>query len=205
MSQKGYFEPKSSASLEEAADEAVLVAAQQYPDLFSILVDRYQKPFLRLAERILMSKEEAEDAVQEAFIKIYRFSGQLRQAKDSKFKSWAYKIVFNTALTHYRKAKKRLGNTEYLDSFLYETLKDDDIEGEINSKILVKEILEKMPIELREVLELHYLTDLSYAEISAKKNITIPALKMKLFRARELFRRIMKDHNTPVSTQASTE
>ena len=201
MSQKSYFEPKTSASLEEAADEAVLVAAQEYPDLFGILVDRYQKPFLRLAERILNSKEEAEDSVQEALLKIYKFSGQLRKDKDSKFKSWAYKIVFNTALTHYRKAKKRLGDTEYLDAFLYETLKDDNIEAEINSKILVKEIMEKMPIELREVLELHYLKDLSYAQISERKNITIPALKMKLYRAREVFRKLLDDDKPKISTQ----
>ncbi len=189
MRSKSYFEPKTNVALEEAADEAVVVAANEYPELFSILVDRYQKPFLRLAERILNSKEEAEDAVQDAFLKIYRFSGQLRQEKDSKFKSWAYKIVFNTALTRYRKAKKRLGDMEYLDTFLYETLRDEDVESEINSKILVKEIMERMPEDFREVLELHYLKDLSYAEISAKKNITIPALKMKLFRAREIFRK----------------
>lgn len=201
MSQKSYFEPKSSVSLEEAADEAVLLAAQDYPDMFSILVDRYQRPFLRLAGRILISKEEAEDAVQESFLKIYRFSGQLRQEQNSKFKSWAYKIVFNTALTHYRKAKKRLGDTEYLDAFLYETLKDEDIEAEINSKILVKEVLEKMPLELREVLELHYLKDLSYAEISARKNITVPALKMKLFRAREIFRRLLNEDKPEASAQ----
>ena len=201
MSQKSYFEPKTSVSLEEAADEAVLVAAQEYPDLFGILVDRYQKPFLRLAERILNSKEEAEDSVQEALLKIYRFSGQLRKDKDSKFKSWAYKIVFNTALTYYRKAKKRQGDTEYLDAFLYETLKDDNIEEDINSKILVREVMEKMPIELREVLELHYLKDLSYDQISARKNITIPALKMKLYRAREVFRKLLDDNQSKISTE----
>lgn len=201
MNKKGYFEPKTSTSLEEAADEAVLLAAKDYPDLFGILVDRYEKAFLRLAERILNSKEEAEDAVQEAFLKIYRFSGQLRQDKDSKFKSWAYKIVFNTALTRYRKAKKRMGDTEYLETYLYETLKDENVEEEINSKILVKEVMERMPLELREVLELHYLKDLSYAEISEKKNMTIPALKMKLFRAREVFRKLLDENNPKASTQ----
>src|SRR3989339_2188792 len=103
-------------ALNQAKDEALLVASQEYPDLFSILVDRYQAAFLRFAGRILNSKEEAEDIVQESFLKIYRHADQLRSSPDSKFKSWAYKIVFNTAFTHYRKAKKRWGETEYLDT-----------------------------------------------------------------------------------------
>ncbi|MBI2609577.1 RNA polymerase sigma factor [Candidatus Giovannonibacteria bacterium] len=179
-------------AMEEATDEAILVAAKQFPDLFEILVERYQKPFLRMAGRILNSKEAAEDSVQEAFLKIYRFSDQLRQDNDSKFKSWAYRIVFNTALTHYRKTKRHAGETEYLDTMFYDVLKDKDIAGEMNSNILVKEILEKMPRDLRELLEMHYLKELSYAEISREKNITIPALKMRLFRARELFRKLLE-------------
>jgi RNA polymerase sigma factor (sigma-70 family) len=189
MTSKSQLEVKNKASLEEASDEIVLAAAEEYPDLFAVLMERYQKPFLRLAGRILNSKEEAEDVVQEAFLKIYRFSGQLREGADSKFKSWAYKIVFNTALTHYRKLKKRFGEEEYLDTFLYDVFKGKDVESEINASILVKEVLEKMPAELREVLELHYLKELPYAEIAEKKNITVPALKMKLYRARELFRK----------------
>jgi len=54
----------------------------------------------------------------------------------------------------------------------------------------LKEILAKMPNDFRELLELHYLEGLSYDQISEKKNITIPALKMRLFRARELFRNL---------------
>ena len=180
---------KDSASWWSATDEALLVASQEYPDLFGVLVERYQKPFLRLAFKVLNSREEAEDIVQEAFLKMYRNYSQLRQVEGSKFKSWAYKIVFNTALTHYRKAKKRMGETEYLDTLLYDVLKGKDVESEIYSRILVKEVLDTMPGDMRELIEMHYLEELSYEEIAAKKNLTIPALKMRLFRARELFRK----------------
>ena len=180
------------AKPQEAADELLLAACQEYPDLFAVLVERYQKPFLRLAARVLNSKEEAEDIVQESFLKIYRHADQLRSSPDSKFKSWAYKIVFNTAFTHYRKAKKRWGETEYLDTLLYDVLKGKDIEAEITSGILVKETFEKMPTDAKELLELHYLKELSYEEISRQKNMTIPALKMRLFRARDLFRRLIQ-------------
>lgn len=187
---KGILEARDARGDGAGSDEAILLASQENPDLFAVLVERYQRSFLRLAERILNSKEESEDTVQEAFLKMYRFAGQLRQAADSKFKSWAYKIVFNTALTHYRSAKKRAGTVEYLDTFLYESLQDENDEREeFDSKILVKGIFEKMPLEFRELLELHYLEGLSYAQISERKNITIPALKMRLFRAREAFRR----------------
>lgn len=177
-------------ALNQAKDEALLVASQEYPDLFSILVDRYQAAFLRFAGRILNSKEEAEDVVQEAFLKIYRHADQLQEGPNSKFKSWAYKIVFNTALTRYRSLKKRIGQVTYLDTFLYETLGSKDFQEDLDAEIFVKEILAKMPNDFRELLELHYLQGLSYDQISEKKNITIPALKMRLFRARELFRNL---------------
>ena len=169
-------------------DEILLAASTEYPDLFGILVERYQAAFLRFAGRILNSKEESEDIVQDAFIKIYRHANQLQEGPNSKFKSWAYKIVFNTALTKYRSLKKRSGEMTYLDTFLYETLGSKEFQENLDAEILVKEILAKMPDDFRELLEMHYLKGLSYEDISKRKNITVPALKMRLFRAREVFR-----------------
>ena len=174
--------------LQEEKDEALLALSQESPHFFAILVERYQPAFLRFAGRILNSKEDAEEVVQEAFLKIYRHADQLREGPGSKFKSWAYKIVFNTALTRYRNLKKRMGEVTYLDTFLYDTLGSEDFQDDLDAGILVKETLAKMPSDFRELLELHYLEGLSYAQISEKKQITLPALKMRLFRARELFR-----------------
>ena len=172
----------------EEKDEVLLAASTEYPDIFSVLVDRYQAAFLRFAGRILNSKEEAEDIVQDAFLKIYRHADQLQSGPNSKFKSWAYKVVFNTALTKYRTLKKRAGEMTYLDTFLYETLGSKEFQENLDAEIMVKEILAKMPEDFRELLEMHYLKGLSYEEISKQKDITIPALKMMLFRAREVFR-----------------
>jgi len=169
-------------------DEMLLAAASEYPDIFGILVERYQAAFLRFAGRILNSKEEAEDVVQDAFLKIYRHADQLQEGPNSKFKSWAYKVVFNTALTRYRALKKRSGEMTYLDTFLYETLGSKEFQENLDAEIMVKEILAKMPEDFRELLEMHYLKGLSYEQISKEKQITVPALKMRLFRAREVFR-----------------
>ena len=177
---------------EDLKDQEILNLALEDPSYFSILVDRYQVPFIRKAMGIVHTSEEAEDIVQETFTKIYRYAHKFKKQKGIEFKSWAYKIVFNTAFTHYRKAKKRWGETEYLDTLLYDVLKGKDIEAEITSGILVKETFEKMPTDAKELLELHYLKELSYEEISRQKNMTIPALKMRLFRARDLFRRLIQ-------------
>lgn len=182
-------------TLNETSDEILLAASLEYPDLFSILVDRYQAAFLRFAGRILNTKEEAEDVVQDSFMKIYRHADQLQDGPNSKFKSWAYKIVFNTALTRYRSLKRRSGEMTYLDTFLYETLGSREFQDNLDAEIMVKEILAKMPNDFRELLELHYLKGLSYDQISKEKNITIPALKMRLFRAREVFRNVAEGAN----------
>ena len=76
----------------------------------------------------------------------------------------------------------------YLDTFLYETLGSKEFQENLDAEIMVKEILAKMPEDFRELLEMHYLKGLSYEQISKEKQITVPALKMRLFRAREVFR-----------------
>jgi len=59
-------------SLEGLKDEVLLASAQESPHLFAILVDRYQAAFLRAAQRVVHRREDAEDIVQEAFLRIYK-------------------------------------------------------------------------------------------------------------------------------------
>src|SRR3990167_5396737 len=88
-------------------DEEILAASLEKPALFRILVDRYQDAFVRKALGIVRQKEEAEDIVQETFVKIY-FNGQKFKKYDGiEFKSWAYKILVNTAISRYRKISKK--------------------------------------------------------------------------------------------------
>jgi RNA polymerase sigma-70 factor (ECF subfamily) len=169
------------------SDESLLCFATDHPQVFELLVDRYHGLFYRIAHNVLHSKEDAEDTVQEAFVKIYRAAHQLRKDKDSSFKKWASAIVFRTALTKWRKLKKTWGTQEYLDTYAYDS-DQGSFTGNLDTKIMVKEAVAALPPDLREMIELHYLKDLSYEDISSRKGLTIGTIKMRLFRARNVLK-----------------
>src|SRR3989344_6212139 len=176
-------------------DEEILRLAIDDPSYFSILVDKYQIPFLRKAGSVIRNQEEAEDIVQETFTKIYRYGGNFKKQKGIEFKSWAYKILMNTTFTHYQKLKKTGANTEYLDPVLYEDKLEEnhDFAAIQDAKSMVAKVVDKMPEHLAKVLKLYYLEDKSYADICKIEKISIPTLKMRLFRAKRLFEKLSGD------------
>jgi RNA polymerase sigma-70 factor (ECF subfamily) len=173
-------------------DEEILRLAGDDPSYFTILVDKYQAAFLRKALGIVRNQEEAEDIVQEAFTKIYRYADNFKKQKGIEFKSWAYKILMNTSFTHYQKLKKSGANTEYLDPVLYEDAFEEkqDFASIQDAKTAVQEVITKMPEHLAKVLKLYYLEDRSYADICKIEKISTPTLKMRLFRAKRLFEKL---------------
>lgn len=179
-------------------DEEILALSQEDPAYFSFLVDKYKEAFLRAARGITHNLEEAEDIVQETFVKVYRYAGSFQKRPGIEFKSWAYRILINTSITHYQKLKKERGNTEYLDPVLYE---DNPVLSEHKNLGLEKDMKEsvakaigKMPEHLGRVLKLYYFDDMSYEEIAKAEKISMPALKMRIFRAKRVFKKIVGEN-----------
>lgn len=197
---KNYLRDHSAPNLEELKDEDVLRASADEPAVFEILVQRYQEPLLRAAMRVVRGREEAEDIVQEAFVKMYKNSGKFQKMEGIEFKSWAYKITINTAITHYRKLKR--GEFLAEDPSIFESPKEDrevfDTRFSLaaDAKSTVSEVLTKLPDHLRSVLGRYYLQDQSYKTIAKEENISIPTLKMRLFRAKKVFRKLLDENNT---------
>jgi RNA polymerase sigma-70 factor (ECF subfamily) len=188
-------------SQEHLEDEAVLKLSLEEPSHFSILIDRYQEAFLKAAFGIVRNRQEAEDIVQEAFTKIYINGRRFKKQPNARFKSWAYKILINTSFTHYQKLKRSGGKTEYLDSFSYRNEGEDlaaetaDFAAVCDAKEHVARVIGKMPEHLGRLLTLYYLEDLSYRTIASREQISMSTLKMRLFRAKRLFRKLSTDHD----------
>jgi RNA polymerase sigma factor (sigma-70 family) len=182
-------------------DEAILALSIKDPSHFSILIDRYEAAFLKTAFGVVRSREEAEDIVQETFTKIYVNAGRFKKQPDARFKSWAYKILMNTSFTHYQKLKKGGARTEYLDSFHYDedgetrgpVAETADLASASDAKAIVSQVIEKMPEHLGRLLRLYYLEDKSYQDIAHLEKISMSTLKMRLFRAKRLFRKLGVD------------
>src|SRR3989344_2439838 len=185
--------------LKEMPDEDILKKSVRNPALFSLLIDKYQLPFTRKALGIVHSQEEAEDIVQEVFTKIYLNAKKFKKQPGVEFKSWAWRILVNTALTHYRKVKKTFGDVSYLDELLANNedaealfAVEDNLDKDERTQH-VRETIGRMPGEAAELLKAHYADYRPYSEIARKHKISIGALKMKLFRARKVLKDIIKE------------
>lgn len=180
-------------------DEEILKLSLKDPSHFSALIDRYEESFMRAAFGIVHNRQEAEDIVQETFTKIYVNGRKFKKQPNVRFKSWAYKVLINTSFTHYQKQKKVGGKTEYLDNLLYDgdegaAFHKDENLGEISdARAQVGGILEKMPPHLGRLLKFYYLDDMSYQNIAEAEKISMSTLKMRLFRAKRLFKKLSLD------------
>lgn len=175
-------------------DEAVLRASIKKPSLFELLVNRYQDKFYKTAFGVVRHREIAEDIVQESFTKIYFKANSFRKIPGAGFKSWAYKIVLNTAFVHYRKIKRQRSLSVELEPKTYDILPDpraEDFKTDTELKDFVSGVMKQMPRHLQKVLNMYYLDGESYKNIAKKENTTISTIKMRIFRARKLFKKIL--------------
>lgn len=176
----------------ELTDEEVLKASAANPALFSLLVDRYQGPLLRAAMGIVRQREEAEDIVQESFTKMYLHAGKFEHQENASFKSWAYRIVINNAISHYRKIRRAREETVPLDPELYENLpgKENFRERE-DARILAEQLLAEIPEDMRRAVEMFYFEGKSYQIIAEEEKVPLSTLKMRLFRAKKILKNII--------------
>ena len=179
---------------EELPDEVVLKRSLKHPGLFAVLVRRYQEAFLRKAESIIHTREEAEDIVQETFTKIYFNARRFEPQVGASFKSWGYKILVNTTFSHYQRLKKRGAAHIELDPEFYETFADPVNRSEEETmRDYVASFLSQMPQQLARPLKLHFLEEYSQKEIAEMEGTTVSAVKTKIYRAKREFERLLDE------------
>ena len=181
----------------QSKDEEILTASLNKPALFKVLVDRYQEAFIRKAAGIVRSREEAEDIVQDTFVKIYNNADKFKKRDGIEFKSWAYRVLVNTAISRYRKISKKwqAESADPLDLELAceRNLSTEDIVLESEAKSVVSGALKRLPEPMAKLISAYYLEDKPYKVIAEEQILTIPALKMKLFRAKRMLRKILDE------------
>lgn len=172
------------------SDEEVLARSHAEPWLFTALLERYQDAFLRKAKSIIYNEQDAEEVVQDAFTKIYMNAHRFEVREGAKFSSWAYTILVNTALTRYQKCVKEGKRTLLLDPELFEQFGDTKThEGLNHDRDAIERVLEKLPGHFAKVLRLHYLEHWSHKDIAGETKETVGAVKARIHRAKEQFRK----------------
>ncbi len=171
---------------------------------FSQLVDRYQRRFYRLAYGYLRDHEEALDAVQEAFIKIYRARGSW-EPKANPF-TWAYRIVANQCVDLLRKRKGIQVSLDEEDSHEARTLTDprtaDPLIVQVNreERERIMEAVLMLPPRQREIIILRHYEDMSLQEIAEVQGCALGTVKSSLHRAVATLKEIMIGKAAPRET-----
>lgn len=127
---------------------------------FPEIVRTYQKPLYWHIRRVVLVHEDAEDILQETFIKAYRYLRVLRSGEA--LKTWLYRIATNEVNRYFRKHRSVPALEEATCS---EQAGPDPVSGEEVSEIISSAVLEMSPLQ-REVFSLRYYCDMDYAEIS---------------------------------------
>ena len=159
--------------------------------LFSELVDRHQDRAMSLAMRLLRNREEAEEAVQDSFVRA--FKALERFEKRSSFSTWLYRIVYNVCSTALSKRGELFEQTslEKDDAAIeipdFSEIPDSVVEGE-ELKQNVVDAMNELPPIYSGIATMFYLYDLSYEEIVKITGSPLGTVKARLFRARAMLR-----------------
>jgi RNA polymerase sigma-70 factor, ECF subfamily len=176
----------------EQTDEEILVISLTHPSLFALLVRKYEEPFMRKAMSIVHEREEAEDIVQETFTKIYLNAGKFKKQEGASFSSWGYRILINTALTHYMKRKKMWKAEVELDEEVWNLIPDRNLR-QFEKKEFTDEIasvLTRMSPLFAKALSAFFIEGKSQEEIAEAEGVSVGAIKTRVHRAKREFRKI---------------
>ncbi len=159
---------------------------------FDALVLKYQHKVLKLVQRYVRDQGEAEDVVQDAFIKAYRALPAFRG--DSAFYTWLYRIAINTAKNALVSAGRRpmsfdVDAQEGPGSEIRARLKDSDTPERLllteEIRTTVNRAIDGLPEDLRTAIVLRELEGLSYDEIAKTMECPVGTVRSRIFRARE--------------------
>ncbi len=162
-------------------------------EAFALLVDRHHARSLRVATHLLGDGDDAEDAVQEAFVRAYRHLGSYRER--DRFGSWLSRIVVNQCRSMAAKHRRFVGPG---DSATAETaLQYDDDADALERAARRQELalaLSKLGPAQREALVLRFSDELSYDEMAHVTGVGVSALKMRVQRACAQLRALLSEH-----------
>lgn len=185
---------------QDKTDEELVVLTLKNQDCFLYLMRRYEKKLSRYIMRISnVDKDEAEDILQETFIRTYQNLNDFDTSL--KFSSWIYRITRNQAISNYRKTKTRPQQTALDADNLRHLASDLDIVRETDSKYLkdnIYHILNKMEMKYREVLILKFLEEKEYKEISDILKKPMGTIATLINRAKKQFKEKLKEGDSKI-------
>jgi RNA polymerase sigma-70 factor (ECF subfamily) len=183
-------------------------------NLFVEVVDAYKDKAFSLTLKILKNREEAEDSLQEAFLRLYKAIMNNSYEAKAKFSTYFYTIVYNSAIDLYRKYNVKSFNVTSIEINEAKYSDGDELIKNYESKIdknlyaaddystekviekgevkkIINDYINSIPEQYSVILNMFFLNDLSHEEISQILKIPVGTVKNRIFRAKEKLKELL--------------
>lgn len=163
---------------------------------FAEIVELYKDKIFHLAYRMLSNRHEAEDVVQETFLRVYKNLD--RYDPHQKFSTWIYRIATNLCIDRLRKRKPTYSldadtnDQEGSDAYSFIPSDNQTPESEYllsETQQLIHQAIDTLPAKYKSVMVLRYLQELSLQEISDVLGMPVTTIKTRVHRGREFLRK----------------
>lgn len=176
-------------------DQIVVGCRKGKHHAFNALYNKYSAKMLGVCFRYTKSKEEAEDVLQEGFIKVFNKISSFKSR--GSFEGWLRRIMVNTAINHYKAKKKYQTQDIDLNSkHLVDSYASDEETIEVDETLPKEElmkILQDLPEGYRFVFNMFVIEGMKHSEIAAELNISVNTSKSQLFKARRWLRQRIEE------------
>lgn len=179
----------------EVSDAALVVSALAgNTAAFDVLVNRYRRAMLTVAQQIVRNPADAEDVVQDAFLRSFEALPQLTDL--NRFGAWLHSITRNRALRYYKNAS-RYQPEEDMELHLNrvsDTSESDPariVERELTQEA-IREAIQGLPNDYQEVIQLYYWAEMSQKRIAEFLSIPLTTVKWRLHKAKGLLKTILE-------------
>ena len=173
---------------------------------YSEIMKSYKNSIYFTILKMIKNRDDAEDLTIEAFSKAFKNLHKFK--KEFTFSTWLFRIATNNTIDFIR--KKKLATTSIHTSLKDEAgqnieldikdsnLNPNEIAVKNEKKIIVRQLVNKLPEKYQNLVKLRYFEELSYKEIAHKTNSPLGTIKAQLFRARDLLFEIMKNKKSQI-------
>lgn len=197
MNGDSFLERSADYDFSASNEELLELCRRQDQEALRVLFRRHERPVYNLLFRMLSNREDAEEALAEVFIKVWKSAGGFKG--DAKFTTWLYKIASNTARDRLR--SRQIRKEVFIDDQMIDEsalceprfVSSSDPEKSAilaDEKALLMKAMQELSEDDRLLVSLYHLQECDYEEVSQITGIPAANLKVRLFRARQRLRKL---------------
>lgn len=187
-------------ALTEDSDESLMDAVKKgNHQAFSILVRRHTDRFYKMAFRLCSNAQEAEDMVQDAFLKIWKNPAIWKSEMGAKFTTWFYRILINQNIDRMRSRKVVGVRDEYLNSFADHRVLQDQKMTMTQEQEMVERAFQSLPERQRTAITLCFYEGLSNKDAAQIMGLSVKGLESLLVRGKNGLKEFIGAYESPIS------